>query len=70
MGRIFLEHIGGTKLYACSNCDTNLTNKGELMSTKFTGATGKKRKQPARLLLGLLGLNLFPNGCNAMFIFH
>lgn len=43
MGRIFLDHINGTKLFSCAACDTNLTNKSELMSTRFTGATGKKR---------------------------
>lgn len=41
MGRIFLDHINGTKLYSCASCDTNLTNKNELISTRFTGATGK-----------------------------
>ncbi|XP_055682285.1 protein yippee [Lutzomyia longipalpis] len=41
MGRIFLDHIGGTKLYSCASCDTNLTNKSELISTRFTGATGR-----------------------------
>ena len=40
MGRVFLEHSGGVKLYSCANCDTNLTNKSELISTRFTGATG------------------------------
>lgn len=40
MGRIFLEHVNGTKLYACASCETNLTNKSELISTRFTGATG------------------------------
>ncbi|XP_070494038.1 protein yippee [Chironomus tepperi] len=34
MGRIFLEHINGTqKLYNCAQCDTNLTNKSQLIST-------------------------------------
>lgn len=41
MGRIFLDHINGIKLYSCASCDTNLTNKSELISTRFTGATGK-----------------------------
>lgn len=41
MGRIFLDHIGGTRIYSCANCYTNLTNKSELISTRFTGATGK-----------------------------
>lgn len=36
MGRIFLEHINGTqKLYNCGNCDTNLTNKSQLISTRY-----------------------------------
>lgn len=34
MGRVFLEHIGGTKLYNCAQCDTNLTNKSQLISTR------------------------------------
>ncbi|XP_055296545.1 protein yippee [Sitodiplosis mosellana] len=41
MGRVFLDHINGTKLYSCASCDTNLTNKSELISTRFTGATGR-----------------------------
>jgi hypothetical protein len=41
MGRIFLDHIGGSRLYSCANCDTILTNKTELISTRFTGATGR-----------------------------
>jgi len=41
MGKLFLDHINGTKLYSCASCDTNLTNKGELISTRFTGATGR-----------------------------
>lgn len=41
MGRIFLEHIGGTRLFSCASCDTILTNRGELISTRFTGATGR-----------------------------
>ena len=27
MGRIFLEHIGGSRLFTCASCDTVLTNK-------------------------------------------
>ena len=27
MGRIFLEHIGGSRLFTCNSCDTVLTNK-------------------------------------------
>lgn len=41
MGRIFLAHPGGTRLFSCGNCDTALTNRSELTSTKFTGATGR-----------------------------
>ena len=25
MGRIFIEHIGGTRLFSCASCDTGLT---------------------------------------------
>lgn len=41
MGKIFLEHIGGQQLYCCAACDANLTNRDELISTRFTGATGR-----------------------------
>lgn len=41
MGRIFLEHIGGNRLYSCANCDTVLTNRSELISTRFNGSTGR-----------------------------
>lgn len=41
MGRIFLEHMGGSRLFSCAKCDTNLTNRSELISTRFTGATGR-----------------------------
>ncbi|CAG0901860.1 unnamed protein product [Cyprideis torosa] len=41
MGRIFLEHVGGTRLFLCVNCETVLTNRDELVSTRFTGATGR-----------------------------
>ncbi|KAL1254765.1 hypothetical protein QQF64_016994 [Cirrhinus molitorella] len=41
MGRIFVDHIGGTRLFSCANCDTILTNRSELISTRFTGATGR-----------------------------
>ncbi|CAB4065098.1 YPEL5 [Lepeophtheirus salmonis] len=41
MGRIFLEHLGGSRLFSCGHCDTFLTNKSELISTRFTGATGR-----------------------------
>ncbi|KAL5009355.1 hypothetical protein ScPMuIL_014936 [Solemya velum] len=41
MGRIYLHHIGGTRLFSCANCETPLTNRAELISTRFTGATGR-----------------------------
>ena len=41
MGRIFLDHMGGTRLFSCANCDSNLTNRTELISTRFTGSTGR-----------------------------
>ncbi|CAG0917647.1 unnamed protein product [Notodromas monacha] len=41
MGRIFLEHLGGQRLFSCIGCDTVLTNRSELVSTRFTGATGR-----------------------------
>ena len=41
MGRIFLEHFGGSRLFLCANCDVFLTNRSELISTRFTGATGR-----------------------------
>ena len=33
MGRIFLEHPGGKRIYCCGRCDTALTNRDELAST-------------------------------------
>jgi len=41
MGRVYLEHFGGSKLFLCAQCDTFLTNRAELISTRFTGATGR-----------------------------
>ena len=41
MGRVFLEHPGGTRLFSCANCDTVLTNRNQLISMRFTGATGR-----------------------------
>ncbi len=41
MGRIYLEHIGGKRLFSCAQCETHLTNRRELISTRFTGATGR-----------------------------
>lgn len=33
--------MGGVRLFSCARCDTNLTNRSELISTRFTGATGR-----------------------------
>ena len=41
MGRVFLEHLGGQRIFSCAHCDTPLTNRNELVSTRFTGATGR-----------------------------
>jgi len=38
---MFLEHPGGNRLFSCASCDTVLTNRSELISTRFTGATGR-----------------------------
>jgi hypothetical protein len=32
---IFLEHIGGVRLFSCAHCDTVLTNRSELISTRY-----------------------------------
>ncbi|XP_074637524.1 protein yippee-like 5 isoform X2 [Acropora palmata] len=41
MGRIFLDHPGGSRLYSCAQCDTALTNRSLLTSMRFNGATGR-----------------------------
>lgn len=41
MGRKFIEHIGGSRIFSCATCDTSLTNRSHLISTRFTGATGR-----------------------------
>ena len=41
MGRIYLEHFGGQRLFSCGRCETFLTNREELISTRFTGSTGR-----------------------------
>lgn len=41
MGRVFLEHLGGQRIFSCAHCDTPLTNRNELVSTRFTGSTGR-----------------------------
>ncbi|KAI1288456.1 Protein yippee-like 5 [Halotydeus destructor] len=41
MGRVHREHLGGKKLFSCAHCETFLTNKNEIISTRFTGSTGR-----------------------------
>lgn len=42
MGVVFLEHLGGGgTVFICSGCKSYLTNHAELLSTRFTGATGR-----------------------------
>ena len=41
MGHIFLQHCGGHRLYSCSSCKTVITNKNELISSRFNGSTGR-----------------------------
>ncbi|KAL3314959.1 Protein yippee-like 5 [Cichlidogyrus casuarinus] len=41
MGRLFIEHLGGTRIIHCQVCETPLTNRNEILSTRFTGATGR-----------------------------
>lgn len=41
MGRVFLEHPGGSRIFSCAHCDTSLTNRNQLISMRFTGATGR-----------------------------
>ena len=41
MGRVFLNHLGGRRIFSCAACDSPLTNRAELISTRFTGATGR-----------------------------
>lgn len=40
MGRLFIEHLGGERVFVCQ-CQTPLTNRDELLSTRFTGSTGR-----------------------------
>ncbi|XP_067933020.1 protein yippee-like 5 [Watersipora subatra] len=41
MGRVFLEHPGGKRIFTCAQCAAPLTNRDQLLSTRFTGATGR-----------------------------
>jgi hypothetical protein len=40
MGRIFLEHLGVSKVFVCAKCDTFLTNNNELYSKNTRGVRG------------------------------
>ncbi|VDD94840.1 unnamed protein product [Enterobius vermicularis] len=40
MGRVFLEHLGGSMIFSCGQCKAYLTNEDELISKHFTGSTG------------------------------
>ena len=41
MGRIFLQNMGGTRIYTCTQCGSYLTTRKQLISKQFTGATGR-----------------------------
>ncbi|KAL7294375.1 hypothetical protein TKK_0012382 [Trichogramma kaykai] len=41
MGVVFVEHMGGVRLFSCRHCDTHLTNRTQLISTRFTGGSGR-----------------------------
>lgn len=41
MGRLFVDHMGGSKVISCKKCLTPLTNKDNLESGNFQGSTGK-----------------------------
>uniref|UniRef100_A0A0K0DKV7 Yippee domain-containing protein n=1 Tax=Angiostrongylus cantonensis TaxID=6313 RepID=A0A0K0DKV7_ANGCA len=41
MPRIFLEHWGGRRTFSCEKCGTYLSNRQEVVSTRFSGHTGK-----------------------------
>ncbi|KJH47792.1 yippee putative zinc-binding protein [Dictyocaulus viviparus] len=40
MGRIFIENHGGLRLVVCRFCRTYLTNRSELISSRFQGSSG------------------------------
>ncbi|XP_049299255.1 protein yippee-like [Anopheles funestus] len=61
MGKIFLEHINGEKLFNCAVCNTNLSAWQELISTRFHGATG-----PAYLFRRVVNLTYSEVQCRQM----
>merc|ERR1712079_951321 len=40
MGRIYLEHLGGSKLFVCTECDTFISNSNECFSKNARGPKG------------------------------
>ncbi|KAJ1347770.1 hypothetical protein KIN20_002921 [Parelaphostrongylus tenuis] len=40
MGRVFIENHGGLRLVVCRFCRTYLTNRSELISSRFQGSSG------------------------------
>merc|ERR1719189_387364 len=40
MGRIYLEHLGGSKLFVCTECDTFISNNNECFSKNARGQKG------------------------------
>ncbi|VDN55873.1 unnamed protein product [Dracunculus medinensis] len=41
MSRKFYDNLGGKRVYSCERCRLYLTNREEVMSTDFRGATGR-----------------------------
>ncbi|EPB76971.1 hypothetical protein ANCCEY_03939 [Ancylostoma ceylanicum] len=37
MPRVFLEHWGGRRTFSCEKCGTYLSNRQEVVSTRFSG---------------------------------
>lgn len=52
MGKIFLEHSNGPKLYNCAECHINLTNKSQLISTNFRGGKAHLFKNVINITYG------------------
>ncbi|KAK6026081.1 yippee putative zinc-binding protein [Ostertagia ostertagi] len=41
MPRMFFEHWGGRRTFSCEKCGTYLSNRQEVVSTRFSGSTGR-----------------------------
>ena len=39
MGRIYLEHLGGSKLFSCAECDAFISSREELFSSQYLAST-------------------------------